>query len=98
VQQPAFSFHPCEERRPRVRREHVKGGGLDAVGDRPLDGPVEHLFSVAVHAEHEAGVDHHAQVVKPADGRGVVAAEVRLFAVRPQRSAVEGLEAHEQAA
>ena len=53
---------------------------------------------VLVHAEDEAGVDHHAEVVEAADGGVVVAAEVLALALRAQACRAERLEADEEAA
>ena len=53
---------------------------------------------VAIHAEDEAAVDHHAEVVQTADGRAVVAAQVLVLALLEQVRRVERLEADEEAA
>ena len=53
---------------------------------------------VVVHAEDEAAVDHHAQIVQPADGGVVIAVEVLVLVLRAQVGRAERLEADEQAA
>ena len=52
--------------------------------DRPVDRAVEDRGVVLVHAEDEAAVDHHAEVVQPAHGLPVVAVEVLDLALRAQ--------------
>ncbi len=62
-----------------------------------LDGSVEHVWAVVVHSEHEAAVDHDAQVMKAADRRVVVTADVLELALLAEIGAVDGLESDEQA-
>jgi hypothetical protein len=52
---------------------------------------------VLVEAEDEARVHHHAEVVEPADGGRVVAAQVLPFALRPEPLLPQRLEADEEA-
>ena len=59
---------------------------------------VEHVRPVVIHAENKAPVDHHAEVVQPADRLRVVAADVLVLALFLQVLAVDGLEADKQAA
>jgi hypothetical protein len=96
VQQPALPFDRAEERRARVGRGDVEGGGRDALCDGPVHRPVEDVWPVTVESEHERAVDHHAQVIEPADGPCVVPPEVLPFVREPQRRVVQGLEANEQ--
>ena len=91
-------LHPVVERRAGVGGQDVEGGGLDALLDRPLDGALEDGFVVLVHAEDEAGVDHHAELVQAADGGGVIPVQVLSFVLLAQVFGVERLEADEQAA
>lgn len=60
----------------RVGRENVKRRRLDALLDGPIHRAVEHVGTVVVHAEDEACVDHHPEVVEASNRRGVVAVEV----------------------
>jgi hypothetical protein len=62
------------------------------------DGAVEDVRAVVVHAEHEAAVDHHAQLVEAADRLRVVPPDVLVLALLRQVVGVDGLEADEQAA
>ena len=86
------------QRRAGVRRHDVEGRCLQAARDAPIDGPFEHIGSVIVEAEHEATVDHHAEIVAASDRFVVVAAEVLALGVLAQVLGVEGLEADEHAA
>ena len=90
--------HAAVQRRARIRRQDVEGRGLDALLDRPLHRALEHRPVVAVHAEDEAAVDHHAEVVQAADGGGVVAPQVLVLALLGEVGRVQRLEADEQAA
>ena len=90
--------HAAVQRRPRIRRENVKRGGLDAVLDRPFHRPPEHRPVVGVHAEDEAAVDHHAEVVQAADRGSVVAPHVLILVLFSEVGRVQRLEADEQAA
>src|SRR5258708_36923503 len=56
VQEPAVVGHALVQRSARIRRENVEWRGLDSLGDRPIDGPVEDLRVVLVHAGEEACV------------------------------------------
>ncbi len=68
--------------------------------DRPGDGALEDGGVVLIHAEDEAGVDHHAQGVQAADGLFVRVAlpQVMRFALLAQVLGVEALEADEERA
>ena len=86
------------ECRSGIRRQDVKRRGLNPVLDGPLDGALEHRPVVGIHAEHEAAVDHHPEIVEAADGRAVVAAHVLVLALLSEVVGIQGLEADEQAA
>ena len=94
----ALIRHAAVERRARVRRQDVKRRRLDAVLDRPFDRALEHRAVVAVHAEHEAAVDHHAEIVQAANRRGVIAAHVLILPLLGKVRRVERLESDEEAA
>src|SRR5262249_3108922 len=51
-----------------------------------------------IHAEDEAAVHHHSEIMYPFDGRVVVAANVLCFALLVQVFGVGSLESNEQAA
>ena len=86
------------QRRARIGREDVEGGGLDALRHRPADGAVEDIVVILVHAEDKTAVDHHAVVVQPANRRGVVAVQILHLVLRGQAGRIQRLEAHEEAA
>jgi len=77
--QPMLRGHARMERSPRVRRQDVEGRGRDAALDCPIDGTREDVAVFSVEPEDEAAVDHHAQVVEPADHALVVASEILPF-------------------
>ena len=54
--------------------------------------------SSRIHPEHEAAVDHHAEIVQPADRRAVVASQVLILALLGEVVDVQRFEADEQAA
>ena len=82
----------------RVRRQDVKRRGLDAVIDRPVDRLSEHGCIVVIHAEDEAAVDHHAEIVQAANRIAIIAPQVLVLALLQQIPVVECFEADEQAA
>src|SRR4051794_35781145 len=98
VEEPARVAHAVVQARAGIGGEDVEGGGLHPVPDRPLDRTVEDARVVVVHPEHEAAVDHDAEVVQAADHRRVVAVDVLPLALVEEIGAVDGLEADEQAA
>ncbi len=65
VEQAPGPLHTFVKRRARVRREDMECRGLDPLLHGPFDGTLEYVIVLAVHAEHEAGVDHHAEIVQP---------------------------------
>ena len=67
---------PLMQRSTGIGREDVECRRLDAVLDRPFHRPLEHGRIVAIHAEDEAAVDHHADIVQSPDGGAVVASKV----------------------
>jgi hypothetical protein len=71
---------------------------LDPLLDRPVHRAVEDVGIVLVHAEDEARVDHHPEVVQPPHGSGVVVVQVLELAAGAQGRRVQRLEAHEEAA
>jgi hypothetical protein len=84
VQDPLLGLQAPVQPGAGIRGHDVERGGLDALPDRPVHGAVEDIGLVPVHPEHEAGVDHDAQVVQPSDHQGVVAADVLPLALHPQ--------------
>ena len=98
VQNPPLRFQAGMERGARVGREDVKRCGLDPLGDRPCDGSVEDAGVVLIHAEDEAAVDHHSQVVEAADRGAVVPSQVVVLVLLAEIGAVDGLKSHEQTA
>ena len=70
------SSHAREQPRARIRRLDVKRRRRDAVLDRPVHRPPEHVLIVVVHAEDEAAVDHDAEAVQPVGDGRVVAAQI----------------------
>ncbi len=97
VQDPSLRTHPPVQRGARIGRQDVESGGLDALADRPVDRTVEHIGSVAVHAEHERGIHHHTEVVQPAYHRRVVPANVLALVLPGEVRRVHRLEPDEQA-
>src|SRR5204862_4324417 len=77
--------------------QDVEGRRLDALTNGPLDCAVEYIRAVAVHAEHEACVDHDAMVVQSANRLAVVAIEVLALALLAKIRLVQGLESYEEA-
>ena len=75
-QDPALGLHSREQACAGVRRLDVKRRGRDAMLDRPIHRPLEHIRTVVIHAEDEAAVDHDAEVVQPLRDGGIVAAEI----------------------
>ncbi len=69
---------------------------LDPAADRPLHRSVEHVRTVVVHPEDEAGVDHHAGVVQAQNRLVVVAADVVRLPLVGERGLVQRLEADEE--
>ncbi len=76
----------------------MERGRLDADRHRPLDGALEDVGVLAVHAEDEAGVDHHAEIVEPDDGLRIVPTEVLGLAVLGQVGVADRFEADEDRA
>ena len=95
---PPFGLHAGEQSRAGIRRLDVKRRGRDAVLDRPIHGPPEHIGVVVVHAEDEAAVDHDAERVQPAGHGRVVPAEVLSLVALHQIAGRERLESDEDAA
>src|SRR5437667_4620759 len=73
-------------------------GRLNALPHGPIDGACEDAFVVVIHAENEAAVDHHSQVMEPADCGVVIAIQVLPLVVIAKVGGADGLKAHEQAA
>src|SRR3954469_24629438 len=92
VEEPARVAHAVVQARAGIGGEDVEGGGLHPVPGRPLDRTVENARVVVVHPEHEAAVDHDAEVVQAADHRRVVAVDVLPLALVEEIGAVDGLE------
>ena len=63
VQQPVLGIHPAVEGRVRVWGENVIRRSFHSLFDGPLHGALENIRPVVIHAEHEAAIDHHAQVM-----------------------------------
>src|SRR3984893_1844645 len=95
MQQASLGLHPCVQCRVRVRRQDMKGGGLDAIRDGPLDGSIEHIGAVVVHAEHEAAVDHDSEVVEPANRGVIIPTNILVLALISEVGGVHRLEADE---
>src|SRR5205823_12815579 len=98
MEQPPFCLHPLMQRGVGIRGEDVEGGGLDALLDRPFDGPLEDIRPVMIHPENEAAVDHDTEVVEALHSRCVVTPDVLVFTLLLKVGAVDRLESDEQAA
>jgi hypothetical protein len=90
--------HSLVESGARIGCEDVERRCLDAVLDCPLHGSREHRSVVGVHPEDEAAVDHHAEIVQAADGRGIVPPQVLILPLFREIRRVQRFEADEEAA
>jgi len=97
-QDPAFGLHPRKQPCAGVRCLDVKRRGRDAVLDRPIHRPLEHVRAVVIHPEDEAAVDHDAKVVQPLRDGGVVAAEILALVAAGQVRRGQRLEPDKDAA
>ena len=62
-----------------IGRQDVKCGGFDTLTDGPVHRPLEDVRTVVVHPEDETAIDHHAELVQPADRSIVVATHILIF-------------------
>src|ERR1700722_1282995 len=70
----------------------------NAVLNSPVNGSPEHIFSIVIHAEDKAAIDHDAKGMQPIGNRLIVPAEVLTFVAPSQILRRERLKADEQAA
>ncbi len=97
MQEAALVLHTRVQFGARIRREDVKGRGLDAVGDRPLDGAIEDGCIVSIHTEDKATVHHYAVIMQAANGFAVIAVEILEFVLLAQAGLVCCLKSNEEA-
>src|SRR5262249_13042952 len=95
---PTRGRHSAMKAGSRIRRQDVERRRFNAVLNRPFNRSLEHRLVVSVHAEYEAPVDHHAKIVKLANGIAVIPVEVLELALFTEISVIERLESYEQAA
>ena len=98
VQQPPLRLHPPKERRARVGREDVEGGGLDALSTAHSTVRSKTAASSSSMPKTKLPLTMTPEAVQAPDGLAVVAAEVLGLALRAQAVGAEGLEADEEAA
>ena len=96
-EQASFALHAGVESGARIRRLNMKSRGRNAVLDGPIHGAMEDVFSVIIHTENEAAIDHDAERVQAIGDRFVVAAEVLALVAAFQVFRRERLEAYEDA-
>src|SRR5262249_51175311 len=89
--------HASMETRAWVRRQNMKRRCLDAVRDRPIHSSFEHRSIVGIHAENEAAVDHHAEIVQTLDRAGIVSSKVLILPLLDQIRRIQRFETDEQA-
>ena len=75
-QHATLAQHARVQLRAGIRRLDMKCRGRNAVIDGPVHRAPEHIFSVIIHAEDKAAVDHDAERMQPVGNRLVVAAQV----------------------
>src|SRR4029453_9861293 len=77
--EPALFGEPAVQRSAWIRGEDMKCGGFDPMLDGPFDRSLEDRSVVAIHAEDEAAVDHHAEVVKTTNRGSIVTTQILIL-------------------